>query len=108
MLSYEQLAHQDLALVPLAELVVQLLANCSLVLTQGASASVIDETTVKNSNVKITPEKCNLRAFDNSVVESPGFVQMNIEVGSKLINHKCKVIEAKHGKEVIVSGREFQ
>ena len=74
----------------------------------GASVSVIDGTTVKNSNVKINPEKCSLRAFDNSVVGSPGFVQMNIQVGSELINHKFKVIEAKHGKEVIVLGREFQ
>ena len=73
-----------------------------------SSVSVIDGTTVKNSNVKITPEKCSLRAFDNSVVRSPGFVQMNIQVGSEPTNHKFKVIEAKHGKEVIVLGREFQ
>ena len=33
---------------------------------------------------------------------------MNIQVGSKLINHKFKVIETKRGKEVIVLGREFQ
>ena len=56
----------------------------------GASVSVIDETTVKNSNVKITPKKCSLRAFDNSVMESPGFVQMNIQVGSNLVNHKLE------------------
>ena len=35
------------------------------------SVSVIDETTVKKSNVKINSEKCSLRAFDNSVIESP-------------------------------------
>ena len=33
---------------------------------------------------------------------------MNIQVGSKFINHKMRVIEGKHGKEVIVLGREFQ
>ena len=59
----------------------------------GESVSVIDETTVKKSNVKISPEKCSLRALDNSVVESPGFVLKNIQVGSKLINHKFKVIK---------------
>ena len=78
------------------------------IIDSGASVSVTDETTVKNSNVKITPEKCSLRAFDNSVAESPGLVQMNIQVGSKQINHKFKVIEAKYEKEVIVLGREFQ
>ena len=71
----------------------------------GASASVIDEATVKNSNVKINHEKCSLRAFDNSVVENSGFAQINIQIGSKLINHKFKVSEAKRGKEVIVLGR---
>ena len=29
----------------------------------GASVSVIDETTVKNSNVKITPEKSSLKSL---------------------------------------------
>ena len=29
----------------------------------GASVSVIDETTIKNSNVKITPEKCSLKSL---------------------------------------------
>ena len=59
-------------------------------IASGASVSVIDETTVENSHVKITLEKSSLREFDNSVVESSGFVQMNIQVGSKLINHKFK------------------
>ena len=81
---------------------------CDAMIDSGAALSVIDERTIHKLNLKIQPLKKDLRAFDNSIVKSPGFVELCVKIGTKSIIHKFVVITDQQGKSVLVLGRDFQ
>ena len=77
-------------------------------LDSGAGISVTDIETLTSLGLdqNITTEEGNLRAFDNDVKQSIGYIHLNVGMGSAKVNQKFKVVKSQ-GSMTIILGRDF-
>ena len=77
-------------------------------LDSGAGISVTDIETLTSLGLdqNISTEEGNLRAFDNDVKQSIGYIHLNVGTGSAKVNQKFKVVKSQ-GSTTMIQGRDF-
>ena len=82
--------------------------NYEALLDSGAGVSVTDIDTLEAMGLaqKIVPEEEKLRAFDNDIKKSIGYIHLNVQIADTSVLQKFKVVKCQ-GSITIVLGRDF-